>query len=106
MSKKSSIFAPKFVIGDEVMRLIGDKVMRLMGDGLLAIGNGRWAMRGLLLMLCVCAFCACNTTKFVPQGQYLLNNVHIKVDDTKDVSSADLMKYVQQQKMENLMHHL
>ena len=39
---------------------------------------------------------ACNLTKFVPQGQYLLNNVKVVVDDTKDVPSTELMKYVQQ----------
>ena len=39
---------------------------------------------------------ACNTTKFVPQGQLLLNDVKVKVEDTKDVVSSDLMKYVQQ----------
>jgi outer membrane protein assembly factor BamA len=49
-----------------------------------------------LLLLCSCVFSACNTTKFVPQGEYLLNDVKIKVQDTKKVSSADLMKYVQQ----------
>lgn len=49
-----------------------------------------------LLLLCCCVFSACNTTKFVPQGEYLLNDVKIKVQDTKKVPSADLMKYVQQ----------
>lgn len=39
---------------------------------------------------------SCNLTKFVPQDQYLLNDVRIKVEDTKDVAPADLMKYVQQ----------
>ena len=54
------------------------------------------AMRMLSLLLCVGALMACNTTKFVPQGEYLLNNVKIKVQDTKNVPPADLMKYVQQ----------
>ena len=39
---------------------------------------------------------ACNMTKFVPQGQYLLNDVKVTVDDTKEVPPTDLMKYVQQ----------
>lgn len=39
---------------------------------------------------------ACNTTKFVPQGSYLLNDVKVKVEDTKDVVPADLMRYIQQ----------
>ena len=49
-----------------------------------------------LTLLLVCVLTACNTTKFVPQGEYLLNDVKIKVQDTKDIQSADLMKYVQQ----------
>ena len=44
----------------------------------------------------MCALTACNATKFVPQGQYLLNDVKVIVEDTKDVPPADLMKYVQQ----------
>ena len=44
----------------------------------------------------MCVLTACNVTKFVPQGQYLLNNVKVTVEDTKEVPSTDLMKYVQQ----------
>lgn len=50
----------------------------------------------ILGMLIAFVFAACNTTKFVPQGQYLLNDVKVKVEDTKQVTSSDLMKYVQQ----------
>lgn len=50
----------------------------------------------LLGVLIAFVFAACNTTKFVPQGQYLLNNVKVKIEDTKQVTSSDLMKYVQQ----------
>lgn len=39
---------------------------------------------------------ACNTTKFVPQDELLLDKVHIKVEDTKDVSGVDLKNYLQQ----------
>lgn len=42
------------------------------------------------------ALAACNATKFVPQGEYLLNNVKIQVKDAKKVPPSDLMKYVQQ----------
>lgn len=48
------------------------------------------------LLLVMCVLTACNVTKFVPQGQYLLNNVKVTVEDTKEVPSTDLMKYVQQ----------
>ena len=53
------------------------------------------AGRGCLL-LAMCLLAACNVTKFVPQGEYLLNNVKVEVEDTKDISSAELIKYVQQ----------
>lgn len=54
------------------------------------------AVSRLFFFLCICLSTACNTTKFVPPGEYLLNDVKIKVQDTKKVSSSDLMKYVQQ----------
>ena len=54
------------------------------------------AVNCLCLLLVMCALTACNATKFVPQGQYLLNDVKVIVEDTKDVPPADLMKYVQQ----------
>ena len=50
----------------------------------------------LILLSLLLMLVACNTTKFVPQGEYLLNNVKVKVQDTKRVPSSDLMKYVQQ----------
>ena len=51
---------------------------------------------GLSLLVCCVCFTACNITKFVPQGEFLLNDVKVKVQDTKQVPSSDLMKYVQQ----------
>lgn len=39
---------------------------------------------------------ACSLTKFVPQGEYLLNDVKVHVEDDKNIVAADLMKYVQQ----------
>ena len=39
---------------------------------------------------------SCNTTKFVPQGQYLLNKARVKCVDDKSVSGADLQKYLRQ----------
>ena len=49
----------------------------------------------LLAVFCV-FFSSCHITKFVPEQSYLLNDVKIKVEDTKDVSATELMKYVQQ----------
>lgn len=54
------------------------------------------SIAGLSLLVCCVCFTACNITKFVPQGEFLLNDVKVKVQDTKQVPSSDLMKYVQQ----------
>lgn len=42
------------------------------------------------------SFVGCNTTKFVPQGEYLLNKANIKVEDNKDVAISSLKNYLQQ----------
>ena len=42
----------------------------------------------------------CSATKFVPDGQYLLNKATVKVEDTHEVLSQDLRNYLQQ----NLSH--
>lgn len=42
------------------------------------------------------SFVGCNTTKFVPQGEYLLNKANIKVEDNKDVAVSSLKNYLQQ----------
>ncbi len=43
----------------------------------------------------VLLFSACNTTKFVPDGEYLLNKVSIKTDN-KDIKRDDLKEYLRQ----------
>ena len=45
----------------------------------------------LFLILCS----SCNTTKFVPEGQYLLNKARVKCDD-KMVSTTELRNYLRQ----------
>lgn len=57
--------------------------------------NGRMVFI-LSLLLCLLLCTACNTTKFVPQNQYLLNKAYVKVEDTKDVASSELRTYLQQ----------
>ncbi len=42
------------------------------------------------------SFVGCNTTKFVPQDEYLLNKANIKVEDNKDVAVSSLKNYLQQ----------
>jgi len=67
------------------------------------IWHSRQADRGvfslkmsMLIVLIFSSFSACNTTKFVPDGEYLLNKAHVKVEDTKAVQSSDLTDYLQQ----------
>lgn len=60
------------------------------------MGSSKYSVLAWLLLLCCCVLSSCNVTKFVPQGEYLLNDVKIKVIDTKKVPSADLMRFVQQ----------
>ncbi len=51
---------------------------------------------GLFVGACVVLLSACNTTKFVPEGQFLLNKAIVKVDDSKEVASTELRNYLQQ----------
>lgn len=39
----------------------------------------------------------CSSTKHVPQGDYLLDNVHIKVQGDKKITSTELINYLRQQ---------
>lgn len=50
---------------------------------------------GFLFAL-LAVFASCNTTKFVPEGQYLLNKVKVKCVDDKNVSESDLRSYLRQ----------
>lgn len=49
---------------------------------------------GLAVILFV--FSGCKTTKFVPDGEYLLNKAKVKITDTKDVAPAELRDYLRQ----------
>ena len=49
----------------------------------------------LWISLAVCCW-SCSTTKYVGQGEYLLNKVDISVDDTR-VKADDLRSYLRQQ---------
>ncbi len=49
-----------------------------------------------ILFIVVCLlFTACSITKNVPEGEYLLNDMNVKVD-TKDIKAVDLKDYVKQ----------
>ena len=48
------------------------------------------------MLAMVMAFASCNTTKFVPEGQYLLNKARVRCVDDKSVSASDLRSYLRQ----------
>ena len=49
----------------------------------------------VVFLLVVLLISACNTTKFVPNGEYLLEKVNIK-SDNKDIKRDDLKEYLRQ----------
>ena len=49
----------------------------------------------LYSLLCI-LFASCNTTKFVPQDQYLLNKARVKCVDDKSVNTSQLRNYLRQ----------
>lgn len=50
-----------------------------------------------LIVVAVLLFAAaCSSTKHLPEGEYLLDNVSVSVDDRKDVSSAELYNFLRQ----------
>lgn len=58
-------------------------------------GKATFTNSCLLLVICL-LLASCNTTKFVPQDQYLLNKVRVKCVDDKSVSTGTLSNYVRQ----------
>jgi outer membrane protein assembly factor BamA len=55
--------------------------------------------RSVVLLIGILLFCACNSTKFVPEGKYLLNKVTVRVDN-KSIKKEDLKTHIRQK--ENL----
>ena len=54
-------------------------------------------MRNKLYILLFASFlCACNATKFVPEGKYLLNKAKVQCVDDKTVSTGSLRSYLRQ----------
>lgn len=49
-----------------------------------------------ILFLLLAVLTGCRTTKFVPEGEYLLNKTKVRVEDTKDVSAESLKTYLRQ----------
>ena len=52
-------------------------------------------LRGLLLVVVACGLFSCSSTKYIPDGQYLLDKVHIK-SDNPDYKAMDLRTQVRQ----------
>lgn len=53
--------------------------------------------RYIFMMLAGLLFCACSGTKYVPEGEYLLNHVYVKSEPkTKGVNPSELKSYVRQ----------
>ena len=53
----------------------------------------RKAIKALLPIMCVVFFSACSLTKFVPEGEYLLNKANVKIDAmivNEETSSAQV----------------
>jgi len=53
----------------------------------------------LVLMISILMFGSCRTTRFVPENEYLLNNIVVKVDD-KNLKKEDIKTHIKQK--ENL----
>lgn len=45
-------------------------------------------VRNILLFLAVLLFSACSTTKFVPEGKYLLRKTSVRIEDRKEVNET------------------
>lgn len=53
-------------------------------------------IRLLLTLIVVLLTAGCSSTRHVPSGEYLLDEVSIKIEGDKEVSSADLINYLRQ----------
>ena len=64
------------------------RLLRTYGKKGLVIGN--------LLLLIALVLASCSTTKYVPEGQYLLNKAKVKCVDDKSVPTGELRGYLRQ----------
>lgn len=53
-------------------------------------------MMGMAMMVAAVLMASCKTTKFVPDGQYLLNKAKVQIEDTKEVESSAMNSYLRQ----------
>lgn len=66
---------------------------------MLFVRNRFFNAGSMILLLGIVLLSSCNSTKFVPEGKYLLNKVTVKVDN-KNIKKEDIKTYVRQK--ENL----
>ena len=52
--------------------------------------------RILVLLVAIVCICSCSTVKHVPEGEYLLDDVKIRVSDNSGISPGSLMGYLRQ----------
>ncbi len=65
----------------------------------MASGINSKAMRrslGAIFAIVLAVLTSCHTTKFVPEGKYLLNDVHIDIRDNSDISKKEMRNYLRQ----------
>ena len=53
-------------------------------------------LRVIVWLFIAMLMAACSTTKFVPEGQYLLNKAHVRCTDDKSISTANMSSYLRQ----------
>lgn len=58
--------------------------------------NMSFTTRTLVIIVLASFFIACDVTKRVPEGSYLLNNVEIDIKDSKDIKENNLKPYLRQ----------
>ena len=65
----------------------------------LFLRNKYFSAQGIFFLACIVLFGSCNSTKFVPEGKYLLNKISVKIDD-KSIKRDQLKTHIRQK--ENL----
>ena len=56
----------------------------------------RFFPKAIIIFLGAILLWNCSSTKHVPAGKYLVDEVSINIEDTKEVSSSDLYNYLRQ----------
>ncbi|MDP2335717.1 MAG: BamA/TamA family outer membrane protein [Bacteroidota bacterium] len=65
----------------------------------LFLRNFNFTLKQIVFLSCMVLFGSCNSTRFVPEGKYLLNRISVKADD-KNLKREELKTHVRQK--ENL----